>query len=284
MVVISTEVTTAHAERLAELIQAEAVTLLPAGSRTRIEWLVAGDPRAWRMQVTTLLERIGESCPPLSQHTVPGVGWVEKVAADTAPVCLPPWLIIQDHHDRRAGAGVLQIIAGQAFGTGHHPTTAGCLTALTWLARRAPAPRLVYDLGCGSGILALAAGRLWPYAAVLASDDDPLAVMAARAHAKRNGHKRGARKVRGRLWVGRADGPCRAARRVDILMANILSGPLLDMAPGIVHVVRPGGHVILAGMLIHQGGGIIARYRGLGMRVRRRLERDGWLTLVLVRR
>ena len=160
-----------------------------------------------------------------------------------------------------------EIDAGLAFGTGQHATTAGCLTALDRLERDGVRFRNIADIGTGTGLLAFAALRLWPEARCIATDIDPVAVDVARENATINGVDLGM--APGELLVAQANGmdsPLLAARApFDLIIANILAGPLVDLAPDFAEALVPGGTVILAGLLDSQAEAVIAAYQALGL-------------------
>ena len=175
-----------------------------------------------------------------------------------------------------AGTIAIRIDAGQAFGTGHHESTRGCLLALDGLARRAR-PHRPLDLGCGAGVLAIAMAKLWP-AAVMACDVDPVAVQVTIANARLNAVARRVRAIQ-------ADGFRHAAVAqrgpYDLIAANILAGPLIRMAGDLRRNLAPRGIVILSGLLRDQEPAVIARYRAAGLRRNRRIALGEWVTLVL---
>jgi ribosomal protein L11 methyltransferase len=169
------------------------------------------------------------------------------------------------------GAMAIEIDAATAFGTGEHPTTRGCLVAFERLAkaRRFRRPR---DIGTGSGILAIAAAKTL-CRAVLASDLDPESARVARHHARRNG-------VSGLVRVVCAGGAGRGCGH-DLVFANILARPLMQMARDLARSVVPGGMVILSGLLRRQEAAVLASYRVQHLRLASRIVIDGWSTLVL---
>jgi len=185
---------------------------------------------------------------------------------------------------RRAYGINLQIEAGQAFGTGAHETTRGCLLVLDRLVRRIR-PRRPLDLGCGSGVLALAMARLWRRG-VMASDIDPKAAEVTAENARINHIPLRARPAAG--WgvaplaaAGLAHRRLREAGPYDLVLANILAGPLVAMAPGIARAVEPGGRLVLAGLLESQEAAVIAAYRNRGFRREDRIGLGRWPTLLL---
>ncbi|HEX8307772.1 MAG TPA: 50S ribosomal protein L11 methyltransferase [Allosphingosinicella sp.] len=180
----------------------------------------------------------------------------------------------------------LEIDAGRAFGTGQHETTAGCLAALSRLKAGGAAVADLVDLGTGTGLLAFAALKLWPAARAAASDNDPVAIEVSEENAAINRVKLG--RARGQLELLAADGmehPRLQSRApFDLIIANILAGPLIDLAPSVARAIAPGGRLILAGLLDHQAPAVAAAYRRQGMMLSGRVERGEWPTLVMRKR
>ena len=160
-----------------------------------------------------------------------------------------------------------EIDASLAFGTGQHTTTSGCLAALDALESAGKSFVNVADIGTGTGLLAFAALALWPEARVIATDIDPVAIDVARDNAAINGVKLG--HGPGELLLGVADGmdsPLLAARApFDLIVANILAGPLIELAPGFAKALAPGGTVVLAGLLDSQADGVVHAYEKHGL-------------------
>ncbi|HEX8380621.1 MAG TPA: 50S ribosomal protein L11 methyltransferase, partial [Allosphingosinicella sp.] len=180
----------------------------------------------------------------------------------------------------------LEIDAGRAFGTGQHETTTGCLLALSRMKTGGAAAANLLDLGTGTGLLAFAALRLWPAARAAASDNDPVAIEVSLENAAINGIRQG--RARGQLELLVAEGmehPRLQARApYDLVIANILAGPLIDLAPSVAKAIAPGGRLILAGLLDHQAPAVAAAYRRQGMMLTGRVERGEWPTLVMRKR
>ncbi len=202
--------------------------------------------------------------------------WVAENQASFAPLRVGRFCIHPGHYTGPVprGAIAIRIDAGMAFGTGAHATTAGCLKALDAIARRRR-PRNVLDLGCGSGILAIAAARLWRRP-VLASDLDPVAVRITRDNAR---HNRAAPWVRTRTAAGLRHPHLR--RRFDLIAANILARPLIRLAADIVRHLKPGGYAILSGLLDQQASTVAAPYRSRGLHLVARHSEAEWTTLIL---
>ena len=172
----------------------------------------------------------------------------------------------------------IEIDAGQAFGTAHHASTLGCLLALDdQLKRRRP--RIVIDIGTGTGILAIAAAKALRRC-VTASDSDPLATAIAADNARKNG-------VGPLVSVLKARGfahPLLNRVQADLVLANLLERVLHDLAPSFAEHVAPGGTAILSGLTETQARGIEARYRACSFALEKRIILDGWTTLVITRR
>ncbi|WP_076071458.1 50S ribosomal protein L11 methyltransferase [Sphingomonas montana] len=178
------------------------------------------------------------------------------------------------------------IEAGRAFGTGHHETTTGCLHMIDGLKTRGHRFRAIADVGTGTGLLAFAARAVWPRAAVIASDIDPISIDVTAENAALNAIPTGT--GRGQVALVTAPGLADATlvRRApyDLLIANILAGPLIALAPTLSAALQPGGSLILAGLLNTQADRVIAAYRRQGLRLAERIDTGDWPTLRLVRR
>jgi len=185
----------------------------------------------------------------------------------------------------RPGQIGIRIEAGQAFGTGQHETTAGCLTVLDRLADEGRRFGNVLDLGTGSGILALAIVKRWPQARVIASDIDPLSVDVAAENVEVNGEVRGS--GAGEIELVAADGfeDPRLGERApyDLIVANILAGPLISLAADIVAALASAGTLLLAGLLVDQADDVVAAYAACGCRLVDTHSAGDWPTLMLVR-
>ncbi|MBB3309025.1 ribosomal protein L11 methyltransferase [Rhizobium sp. BK196] len=216
----------------------------------------------------------------LSREVIPDVDWVSKSLEGLRPVRAGRFLV-HGSHDRdkvRIGDIAIEIDAGQAFGTGHHGTTAGCLEVIDRVLR-ARKVRNALDLGTGSGVLAIAVRKLRNIP-VLATDIDPIAVRVAAENVRRNGIASGISMVTAPGFHSTAfseHGP------FDLIIANILARPLIRMAPQLVTNLAPGGSVILSGILASQRWKVIAAYSGAKLRHVRTIWRNGWVTIHLDR-
>ncbi len=211
---------------------------------------------------------------------LPQTDWVAQSLAGLAPVAAGRFLVHGSHDQDALPAGrtLIAIDAGQAFGTGHHGSTIGCLAVIDRLIRRR---RFVnpLDLGTGSGILAIALAKTLR-TNVLASDIDPLAVRIAAQNAKLNN-------VGNRVQVITATGmdhrQIRARAPYDLIVANILAGPLVKLAPQIAAALARGGTLVLSGLLPQQRKRIVAAYGAQGVRLMRAEVHGGWAVLELRR-
>ncbi|MHA1524364.1 MAG: 50S ribosomal protein L11 methyltransferase [Alphaproteobacteria bacterium] len=204
--------------------------------------------------------------------------WVAQSLEGLTPVCAGRFVVHGAHHRAlvRAGAIGIEIEAGQAFGTGHHATTLGCLLALQHVARQAR-PRNVLDLGTGTGVLAIAAAKL-ARCPVVATDIDPIATQTARTNVRAN---QVAPQITCLTANGVADRAIRANRPYDLVMANILARPLVKIAPTLALVLARRGAIILSGLLIEQRAEVLNAYRARGYFPVRRFVIGEWATLLL---
>jgi ribosomal protein L11 methyltransferase len=208
--------------------------------------------------------------------------WVAQVRRELHPVAAGRFLVFGGHDRDRVpvNAVALEIEAAMAFGTGHHATTLGCLLALDGLVRAGFVAGRVADIGCGTGVLAMAAAKVWRKARVTASDIDPVATATARANAAANA-------LGGRITVATAPGfvhpLVRAGGPYGLIFANILAQPLRRLAPSMARHTAPGGRLILSGILNRQADGVEAAYRANGFVRSGRRSLGDWTVLELRR-
>lgn len=207
--------------------------------------------------------------------------WLAQVRAGLTPVEAGRFVVYGSHDRDRVGTHRigLEIEAALAFGTGHHESTRGCLLALDDLARQGMHVANAADVGTGTGVLAMAVARVWP-ARVTAWDIDPLAAETARANVAAN---RLGRRVLCLTAPGFAHPVVHRRAPFDLVLANILAGPLRRMAPEMAHHTEAGSVLVLAGLLTRQAPSVEAVYRGFGFGRVRRIELGVWTTLVLRR-
>ena len=263
------------AERLDEsqLEPALSWSLFDEGDAARLDVLYASMPNTDRFRQTArLAPSIELHCGPMPEED-----WVRLSLDGLKPVDAGPFTLFGAHdRDTIAADRIgIEIEAGPAFGTGHHGTTRGCLIALDAVIGAGRPPKTVFDLGCGSAILAIAAAKLMPEVEVLASDIDPEAIDESRQNCRKNDTPD--------IDLFVADGLDHAklaGRQFDLILANILAGPLVDLSQGIADLLAPGGTVILSGLLSEQENWVRQAYESAGLTVERRPPLDGWETLI----
>lgn len=218
---------------------------------------------------------------PFAVSRVEDTDWVAQVRRELTPVRAGRF-VVHGGHDRAAvpvAAIGLEIEAAMAFGTGHHGTTLGCLRALDALVDAGVRPRDVADIGCGTAVLAMAAARVFD-ARVIASDLDAVAVEVAEANLAAND-------LETRVACVEAAGfdhpDLSREGAFDLIFANILKGPLIELAPAMARALRPGGRVILSGILNEQADEVLAHYRAQGFNPESREAIVDWTTLMLGR-
>ena len=218
---------------------------------------------------------------PFVVSELPETDWVAKVKRELAPVEAGRFFVYGSHDADKIpeGSEPLLIEAAMAFGTGHHGTTLGCLRALDHLANEGFVGKKVVDIGCGTAVLAMGAARIWPDN-VMASDIDEVAVDVAEANVKAND-------LVGRVQcleaTGFDHGDLKVAGPFDLVFANILKGPLIDLAPDMAANLQGSGYAILSGILVHQAEDVIEAYARSGINLYRREDIGDWTTLILQR-
>src|SRR6056297_2080073 len=195
---------------------------------------------------------------PFTVSELPEVDWVAKVRRDLSPVEAGRFFVYGSHDADKVPEGCepLLIEAAMAFGTGHHGTTLGCLRALDRLANQGFAGKSVIDVGCGTAVLAMGAARIWS-GKVMASDIDEVAVDVVAANGLED-------RVTCLEAAGLDNPDIQASAPFDLVFANILKGPLIDLAPSLTGNLVPGGYLILSGILNEQADEIVEVYAGNG--------------------
>jgi ribosomal protein L11 methyltransferase len=233
--------------------------------------------RADEARARRLFSRI---VPAFDVEELPDIDWVAKSLEGLKAVRAGRFFVHGAHERRCLHAGEIgiEIEAGQAFGTGHHGTTAGCLELIEQIVRR-ERPRNALDLGTGSAVLAIAIARL-ARIPVLATDIDPVATQVADENVRLN---RAAAYVDCVTAAG-FHHPALAGRApFDLIVANILARPLMRLAPQMKAHLTPGGSLILSGILDRQRNAVVASYVGQGFRHVHTIHRNGWSTIHLKR-
>jgi ribosomal protein L11 methyltransferase len=260
----------------------------------------AATPEAWRLDAYFDAEPGADdialilSLVPSAKGAEPKVerleeeDWVTLSQAGLEPIRAGRFFVHTPAHRDSApeGAIAFEIDAGRAFGTGQHETTTGCLLALDRLKATGASFANLVDLGTGTGLLAFAAMRLWPAARAAASDIDPVAIEVAAENAALNRIPLGRARGHVELIVaaGMENMRLRTRAPYDLVIANILAGPLVELAPSISAALAPGGRLILAGLLDHQAEKVAAAYRRQGLMAAGRIDRGDWPTLIMRKR
>lgn len=244
----------------------------------RIDVFGEGDPGQVDAAIAAGAQALGIAAPHWVWEDLPDIDWVAENQRSFRPFTVGPFWVHPSHvsEGQSASSIPLRIDAGLAFGTGTHATTRGCLELLATLD-----PANAIDVGCGSGILTIAMAKLWRRR-IRGGDNDAEAVDVARENAALNGVGNLCHFV---TAAGLENGEIAAAAPFDLIVANILAGPLVVLAESFAKATRPGGRILLSGLLVEQAGFILAEYRPRGFTVERRvdLETGGawWRTLLL---
>lgn len=251
-------------------------------------------PGKWRLEaffndwiegrdvVAEIAPIMGRALPPFVVEDVPDLNWVAISQAALPPVAAGRFVVHGSHDRGRVARGPTTILidAGEAFGTAHHATTLGCLLAIDRLTRL-EAFDTVLDLGCGSGVLAIAVAKALPGADIIATDMDVQSVKVAAENMRVNGV---ANRIATAVATGVAHPWLRQSPPFGLVVANILAGPLIRLAPALARTVARSGTLLLSGILIPQAPQVIAAYRASGFQLERHDRIVGWSTLTLRRR
>lgn len=258
------------------------------------------DPEDWRLEAffegkpgKTAIAAVRALVPSAgAAHAIPervaAADWVTLSQSGLEPVRAGRFFVHTSTHSPSTEPGVRNFLveASRAFGTGHHETTTGCVMMLDAMRRRGLRIDNLIDLGTGTGLLAFAAMHLWPRAYATATDIDAIAIDVTAENADLNGVALGL--GMGKLALTVADGTDDAlvARRApyDLVIANILAGPLIDLAPDISAIVAPKSQLVLAGLLKTQADAVARAYRRQGYRLAERLDLGEWAILRLRKR
>ncbi len=248
-------------------------------------WLPRKPGKADRAAVEALF--LG-GAPALAIEELPETDWVTQSQQGLEPIRAGHFHVHTPEHAPLRAPGVRDFVipASRAFGTGQHATTAGCLTMLAHMRHQGAVMRNLVDIGTGTGLLAFAALDLWPRALATASDIDPVCVGVIEENARLNGIAIGAGPSALTLTI--ADGMAHPLLQVrgpyDLVIANILAGPLIALAPDFADALVPGGHLLLAGLLESQEPQVRRACRRAGLRLAARLVNGDWSILWLRKR
>ncbi|MBK1695809.1 50S ribosomal protein L11 methyltransferase [Rhodovibrio salinarum] len=240
----------------------------------------APDPDDLDTRLATAAMAAGVPQPAVESQPLPDVDWVQQAYEGLPPIHAGRFWVYGEHDrdkPRPAGSIAFHIEANQAFGTGRHETTLGCLLEIERLAKTGFPMRRALDMGAGSGLLAFAVARLWRRP-VIAADNDPNSVRICAENAQINGV---APWVTSLMSDGYADLRLQANAPYDLICANILAEPLTQMARDLDKALAPGGIAILSGLLNHQARKVLLRHRAQGLVLLRRRRIGDWTTLVL---
>ncbi|MFL0356406.1 50S ribosomal protein L11 methyltransferase [Erythrobacter sp. GH1-10] len=253
------------------------------------DWVLEGwyprRPRAAQKQAFASL--FEGKVPSITIEKLPDEDWLTLSQQGTPPIRAGRFYVHTPDYPPADNAINFAIPASQAFGTGQHETTAGCLEMLDAMKARGIVARRIADIGTGTGLLGFAALALWPYAEATASDIDPVCAGVVAENAALNGVTPGPE--RGAMTMVIADGMDHPLLKLrgpyDLLIANILSGPLVELAPDFGRSVSPGGSLVLAGLLAGEQEQAVRRaYRRARFRPVARLQRGDWAILWFRRR
>jgi ribosomal protein L11 methyltransferase len=272
----------AYEAAFAGVCESTALFADPAGDLWRVEGIrQPGSGEQKLVAALAVAATVTGVAARLERKLIPAGGWLARNRAAFPEQRIGTRFAIRPTHlppGPSSGRITLWLDANLAFGSGEHGSTRGCLRALEQVARRRQ-PRRMFDLGTGSGVLALAAARLFRRP-VLASDIEPFAVRVARENARRNS-------LHGLVRVCRADGwrhpAVRAGGPYELVTANILARPLCAMARDLARHLSPGGEAILSGLLATQSRAVLAAHRRLGFVLRSAVQEGEWTTLLLHR-
>jgi ribosomal protein L11 methyltransferase len=261
--------------------EALSISVLKAGAKSwDIQWLLSEKPDQAALKTRILLAAASFGIAADQDLTpeieaVPEVNWLEESYRGFAPFRVGSFYICGTHTDPAPAPGEMALIidAATAFGSGEHGTTAGCLTLLQDLKADGYTPGSILDLGCGSGILAIAASKLWN-APVLATDIDEECVRVTLHHMQVND-------TGTRMNALAGNGFTVIDRNYDLIIANILAGPLKDMAGEFVSHLNPGGYAIISGLLQEQENDVAGCYRACGLSVKKSRHNGEWSAVLL---
>ena len=248
-------------------------------------WLARKPGKSEKAAIAALF---ADGAPKLEVEKLPDTDWVTQSQHGVEPIREGAFYVHTPEYPPLDAPGVRDFIipASRAFGTGQHATTAGCLAMLSEMKRQGTVVRNIADIGTGTGLLAFAGMHLWPRALATASDIDAVCAPVVFDNAEQNDMPIGGGP--GELTMVIAPGvddPLIDARApYDLLIANILAGPLVELAPDFARSVLPGGSLLLAGLLETQEPTVRAAYRRAGFRLAARMVRGDWSILWMRRR
>jgi len=256
-----------------------------------LEWLVEARPDLSDLKARILINAQMHAIAlpetlSFEVEDVPEINWLEHSYKQFPPFSVGPFFIYGSHDSKKNEEHVpdgqigLQIDAATAFGSGEHGTTKGCLQAMLDLKGQGACPWNILDMGTGSGILAIAAWKLWK-TPILAVDNDPESIALTQRHLKSNGIADSKSTVQTQLNEGFAGTCVQDKGPFDLIIANILPGPLKSMATDLVTCADENGYIILSGILNEQVRDVLDVYEPLGLSLKKHIEICEWSTLLL---
>ena len=282
---LSFEILAEHAfiffEKMEPFLDSVSIFEIEGTSMWVLNGIINRKPNTSKIEATIskISKELKISAPSLTIELLPKIDWVAENRM-SFPIIRYGRFIVHGSHDRLSvpvHSFKIEVDAGKAFGSGTHGTTEGCIRALACLGKFFR-PSKILDLGCGSGILSIAAARIWPMSKIIALDIDLDAIVTTQENAKLN-------KVNRQIKCKESNGYPKSRpstnQRVDIVIANILARPLIEMAYETSRWVRKGGVVILSGLLVYQERQVLGAYRARGFKLCKRKNIAGWCTLVL---
>ncbi len=254
-----------------------------------LEWIFEDEPNAkdiiarLSLQVAAHdIQDVEIDAKHLTIEETPDVNWLERAYQEFKPFSIGPFFIYGSHYEGEvpnAQMG-LQVDAATAFGSGEHETTNGCMQAMLDVKGSGACPWNILDMGTGSGILALAAWKLWK-SPILAVDNDAESIVVTERHAKMNGVALAKSALSCECGDGFSAPSVNKQKPYELILANILAGPVIEMAPDLVRVLDDNGYCVLSGMLVAQADLVASAYEGEGLTFKKRYDVGEWTTLVL---
>ncbi|MGH1456570.1 MAG: 50S ribosomal protein L11 methyltransferase [Alphaproteobacteria bacterium] len=254
-----------------------------------LEWLFEEKPDENDVLVKLALQAaihniadIDISADMLEVGETPEENWLEKTYQEFPPFSIGPFYIYGSHYEGGVPDGQigLKVDAATAFGSGEHETTKGCMQAMLDLKGKGACPWNILDMGTGSGILALAAWKLWK-SPILAVDNDAESVRVTERHAEMNGVSLSKSALSTDCGDGFHTPSVGKQKPYELILANILAGPVIEMAGDLVRVLDDNGYCVLSGMLTQQADLVASAYEGEGLTLKKRYDIGEWSTLVM---
>ena len=268
---------------LAPICSATSIFKASKSNLSRVEALAIKrpDPAAVVSAIALATKLSGVPEPEIFISSLPLVDWLEQNQRSFKPLVVGRFFIHASHFSEKPpyGSNTLTINAGQAFGTGAHGSTLGCLLALDQLSYKLPKGKIL-DLGCGTGILALSIARRWQRR-VFAADIDPQALAVTKMNARLNCLSHFVKPI---LTNGFKNSTIRENGPYGLIVANILARPLVKMQRDVKYAIKPGGKLILSGFTRNHRNWIRSAYQARYFRLIRTINSEDWTTLVLTRK